>query len=119
MRKYAYLKTPYPYDEKTRFYKVMLYEAKEGVYLFGYACPDALLSCADFCYASLPDLYEDWEEKIDENGWVEMEDPLPDCQHDAFLPLRVKGREKGTPEWGKYEILQDGTWIDYDPQGEK
>ena len=52
---------------------------------------------------------------IDEKGWIEMEDPLPDCQHDAFVPLRVKGRDIGKPEWGKYETLKDGKWVDFIP----
>ena len=45
-----------------------------------------------------------------------MDDPLPCCQQDAFLPVRVKGRNIGKPEWGKYEVLQDGEWIEYNPE---
>jgi hypothetical protein len=30
----------------------------------------------------IEDVYEDWNDEID--------DPLPDCQHDALIPLRVK-----------------------------
>ncbi len=41
-------------------------------------------------------------------------DPLPDCQHDAFLPIRVKGRDIGKPQWGQFEILKDGQWVDCD-----
>ncbi|MBR6727917.1 MAG: hypothetical protein IKM08_06960 [Clostridia bacterium] len=36
-----------------------------------------------------------------------------DCQTDAFLPIRVKGRDKGTPQWGQYEILTDKGWAEY------
>ena len=115
MRKYARLKAPYKVDEKTSIYKIMLYEAEEGVYLFGYSDPDAVQCSSDRCYDSPEDLYADWNELIDETGWIELEDPLPYCQHDAFIPLRVKGRDTGKPEWGKYETLIDGHWIEYQP----
>lgn len=115
MRKYAYLKEPLKYGDNTVVFKIMLYEAEEGIYLFEYSSLDAVLSSRDRLYDRLTDLYEDWNDLIDENGWTEMEDPLPDCQHDAFLPLRVKGRNTGRPQWGKYEIYQDGEWKDYQP----
>ena len=105
MRKYAYLKEPLKYDEKNYVYKIMLYEAEEGFYLFEYFRPDAVMSSADRCYDSLDDLYEDWNERI--VSWIDLEDPLPGCQHDAFLPIRVKGRDTGRPEWGSYEILKE------------
>ena len=113
MRKYANLKKPLEREEGN-IYKVMLYEAAEGFYLFEYDSPDAVQCCEDRNYASLEDLYDDWNDLIDETGWLEIEDPLPDCQHDAFVPLRVKGRDAGKPEWGKYEILKDGEWVEYD-----
>lgn len=43
----------------------------------------------------------------------EINDLLPDCQRDAFLPIRVKGRNTGNPQWGQLEILKDGQWVDY------
>lgn len=45
-----------------------------------------------------------------------IEDPLPGCQHDAFLPIRIKGRESGNPQWGQYDILEDGEWKKYYPE---
>ena len=33
-----------------------------------------------------------------------------------FIPVRVKGRNVGKPEWGKFEVLQDGEWIEYNPE---
>ena len=111
MRKYAYLKDPLNYDGTGSVYKIMLYETSEGFYLFEYDRPDAVLCSADRCYPSLQDLYDDWNDLIDENGWIEIADPLPGYQHDAFLPVRVKGRKHGKPEWGKYEVLQDGRWV--------
>ena len=111
MRKYAWLKEPYQYDEKTLIYKIRLYETEEGIYLFEYSSPDAIQSCSDRCYDSLEDLFDDWNERIDERGWIELDDPLPHCQHDAFIPLRVIGRDTGKPEWGNFEIWKDGRWI--------
>ena len=102
MRKYAWLREPLKKDENEYIYKIMLYESEEGILLFEYSHPDANQCSSDRWYESLEDLYDEWNERIDERGWMELEDPLPDCQHDAFIPLRVKGRETGNPEWGKY-----------------
>ena len=115
MRKYAYLKVPLQSIDNGEVFKIMLYEAGEGVYLFGYCSPDAVLCSFDRCYPSIEDLYEDWNGLIDDRGWIGIEDPLPDCQHDAFLPVRVKGRDAGKPEWGKYETLRDGKWVAFEP----
>ena len=117
MRKYAFLKEPVNRDGADPIYKIMLYEAKEGYSLFEYTSPDAVMCSNDRYYESLEDLYDDWNDLVDENGWRDLEDPLPDCQHDAFIPVRVKGRDTGTPQWGKYETLMDGKWVTYDPAG--
>ena len=118
MRKYAYLKEPLKRDGNTCIYKIMLYETGEGIYLFEYSGPDAVQCSADRIYCSAEDLYDDWNDLIDERGWMEMDDPLPDCQHDAFIPLRVRGRNTGRPEWGKLETLRDGKWVEYKPEGQ-
>ena len=114
MRKYAFLKEPLKQEDRF-VHKVMIYTAEEGIYLFEYDHPDAARCCGDLLYASMEELLADWDERIDERGWIEIEDPLPDCQADAFIPLRIKGRNTGTPEWGRYETLKDGVWVDYDP----
>jgi hypothetical protein len=116
MRKYAYLKKPLKYDTDTVVYKIMLYVTEEGVYLYEYSSPDAVLCSSDRCYETLDDLYDDWNELIDERGWIKINDPLPYCQHDAFLPIRIKGRAAGKPEWGSYEIYEDGKWVEYIPE---
>ena len=117
MRKYAYLKQPRIVDCDMTIHKVMLYQTKEGVYLFEYSGIDALQCSADLFYDSLEALYEEWNDLIDEKGWIDLEDPLPGCQHDAFIPLRVKGRDAGSPEWGRYETVKDGVWVDFEPNG--
>ena len=113
MRKYAYLKTPLNADDGQSVFKIMLYEADEGVYLFQYSSPDAVLCSSDLFYPSADEVYEEWNSLIDEQGWVDIGDPLPDCQHDAWIPLRVKGRNTGHPLWGQYETLQNGEWVEY------
>lgn len=115
MRKYAWLKEPYNYNENDRICKIMLYETGEGTYLFGYSSPDAQQCSFDRLYASSEEAYEDWNGLIDENGWTRIDDPLPGCQHDAFIPIRVKGRDSGKPEWGSFETLKDGEWVEYRP----
>ena len=97
MRRYAYLKEPIKTNKKDYIYKIMLYQTKkDGVYLFMYCQKDAV-QCSF------------------EKGWIPIDDPLPYCQHDAFLPIRVKGRDIGEPQWGKLEILENGKWKEYIP----
>ena len=113
MRKYAYLKEPLRDGGYGPVCKIMLCEAEEGWYLFTYDRPDAVRCSSDRLYESPEDLYGDWNGLLDEQGWITLEDPLPGCQQDAFIPLRVKGRDTGKPEWGKYETLRDGVWVPY------
>lgn len=113
MRKYAYLKEPLRCNKSDYIYKIMFYQSEEGVYLFGYCSLDAVQSSSDRFYVTLDDLYEEWNNLIDGRGWIEIEDPLPNCQHDAFIPIRIKGRDVGKPEWGKYEVLKNGSWVEY------
>ena len=115
MRKYAYLKEPLKSSGNNIIFKIMLYETGEGFYLFEYYSLDAVQCSSDRLYDSLEDLYLDWNDLIDERGWIEIDDPLPGCQHDTFIPVRVKGRDIGKPEWGKYETLKDGKWVEYKP----
>ena len=113
MRQYAYLKEPYTYGDGVRIFKIMLYRDEKGVSLFEYDDANAVQCCADRWYPSAEEAHEDWDSLIDERGWLALEDPLPDCQHDAFIPLRVRGRSEGKPEWGKFETLLDGRWVEY------
>lgn len=114
MRMYAYLKNPIPANDKEMIYKIMMHEIrKQGVFVYMYLSPDAVMSSYDSYHPHLKDALEDWQDKIDERGWIKIDDPLPYCQHDCILPIRVKGREIGNPQWGKFEILKDGEWVDY------
>ena len=115
MRKYAYLKEPIKCNSEQLIYKIMIYQTPGGYSLFEYCSLNAEQCSFDEFYESIEDIYEIWNELIDERGWIDIDDPLPDCQHDAFLPIRIKGRNIGKPEWGKFEILKDGEWIEYNP----
>ena len=117
MRKLAYLKNPYKCNNKDTVYKIVVYRKKrEGVFLFYYCDINAVqASFDDYCFDDLEGVFEDWNDEIDERGWSDIGDPLPDCRDDALIPIRVKGRNTGKPEWGKLETLIDGEWVDYNP----
>ncbi len=113
MRKYAVLKEPIKVNKNDYVYKIMLYQSKKDVFLFQYCSMDAVQCSFDLWYPDVESVYEDWNDEIDEHGWIDIEDPLPDCQYDAFLPIRVKGCEVGKPQWGAIGILVDGQWKEY------
>ena len=114
MRKWAALTPPVEYNGRN-IRKIMIYQTPEhGTQVFLYAESEAQISCADEWYPTLPDALAAWEGAV-HSEWTQIADPLPGCQEDAFEPIRVKGRETGKPEWGKYEILRDGEWQVYDP----
>lgn len=113
MRKIALLK---PNDENAQ--RVMLYQMKTGkTYAFLYKSKEDDFAYADGWYESLTDAEESYKNRI--NGeWLVIADPLPFCQDDAILPIRVKGRDKEPlhPKWGEYEILVNGEWKEYIPK---
>lgn len=113
MRMYGYLKEPYDCGGKI-IYKVMIHEIPgEGTYTYYYTDPNAVFSTYDSYNDDLMTAVEEFEDELDENGWITIDDPLPYCQHDCILPIRVKGRENGNPQWGNYEILSNGKWMEY------
>ena len=116
MRKWAALRPDCRSVDGTSFRKIMLYPCAEGVYVFLYDTDDAVFCTTDEFCESEEEALERWEEEIDPDGWHVIDDPLPGCQHDSILPIRVKGRDQGAPQWGEYEILTDGKWVDYVPE---
>lgn len=113
MRMYAYLKNPVPANDKFYIYKIMIHEMKNETLVYKYTSPDAVFCSYDAWYPDKDSAVSDWQELIDDSGWIMLEDPLPDCQCDAFLPIRVKGRNVNKPQWGQFEILEDGVWKEY------
>ena len=116
MRMYGFLKASWLMDRRDRVCKVMLHETRrEGTFAYLYHSPDALFSSSGLRCPTLEDAREDWDGRLDPRGWISIEDPLPDCRHESPLPVRVKGRDRGAPQWGHYERLQDGEWKDFTP----
>ncbi|MDE7253629.1 MAG: hypothetical protein K2O32_11895 [Acetatifactor sp.] len=113
MRMYAYLKEPLPVNKNDYIYKIMIHEMKRETLVYKYISRDAIQCSFDDWYPDKDSAVEDWQELIDEKGWIMLDDPLPDCQDDAFLPIRVKGRNINKPQWGELEILENGIWTEY------
>ena len=107
MSKWAYI------SHESEYKMVMLCSGDNGIYVFLYDSPDAVFCSADEYYENEEDALDDWEDKIGPDGWHTVDDPLPGCQQDCILPIRVKGRDIGNPQWGRYEILIGGEWKDY------
>lgn len=117
MRMYGFLKKPYMCNKKDTVFKVMIHEITgQGVAVYLYTHKEAMFCSFDYFYTALEDALEDWEGELDERGWLKLDDPLPGCQHDAFLPIRIKGRECGKTQCGQFEILEDGEWKAYCPE---
>lgn len=94
--------------------KVMLYDCSDGVYVFGYDCLQDTASISDYLQDTLEDA-EDFcrgEYNLDSNNWILIADPLDNCQHDFILPTRIKGIENGNPDWGHFQTLVAGRWVD-------
>lgn len=112
MRKWAFFDRPFLYNG-LEMQKIMLYQTPCGeTYVFLYTQKDAQHCQADEWYADWQKALDVWD-NVPHSAWIAINDPLPDCQHDAALPIRVKGRQLGKPLWGQYEILQNGQWHDY------
>lgn len=120
MRMYGYLKQPYKMDEtdpeSDAIYKVMIHKDEndvDAVYVYLYTSIDAIFCSNDDYYTNVTAALKDWDSEIDERGWIQIDDPLPYCQDDSILPIRVKGRNTGNPQWGQLEILVDDEWVEY------
>ncbi len=111
---WGYIREPYKINQKDTVYKVMIHSMKkQGTMVYLYTALDAVQCSFDYCYPDVESALEDWDEQIDARGWIPIEEPMPGCQHDAFLPIRVKGRDIGKPQWGKLEVYENGIWKDY------
>ena len=114
MRMYGYLKEPIPANKRDLIYKVMIHQTRrDGVFAYLYTEKNAVFCSFDYHYTDLEDALENWDGEVEE--WFPLDDPLPGCQHDCPLPVRVKGRDTGRPQWGQYEILEDGEWKQFQP----
>ena len=113
MRKIAFISE----QNKENIKKVMIYENNSGVYLFGY---DTILDCNalfDEWYEYLNDAEESCEREynIKSEDWISISDPQDFCNIDYIMPVRIKGRDIGKPEFDCWEILLNGKWQSFQP----
>jgi len=125
MRKYAIINQPVffnAFGNKTLLKKVMIYFDGSCTLLFHYENTDECSGCSgDYWFENLEEA-EDYaleEYNIKPTDWIEIDDPLPHCQHDVIRPFRIKGRDVGNPIWGELESFDGEKWVDfiYDKRG--
>jgi hypothetical protein len=46
------------------------------------------------------------------SDWRIVPDPHPECQEDWVSQVRVKGRNEGAPQCGRFERFENGEWRD-------
>jgi hypothetical protein len=107
MRLVTYVQNPT--DDTVR---LMIYKSEEGIYVFGF---DDLADNA----SKWDNLFQDLDEalefcnhayNVDNDKWIKIEDPQSNRQHDWIERVRIKGKEKGQPQWGQFEQLINGRW---------
>lgn len=101
--------------ENSKVKRVMLFERdQQGCYLFLYNTLQDSPCFADYWYENVAQAKEDC--KVDygvvDTDWLPIPDPLPDCQDDWIAQVRVKGCNIGKPEFGTFEKLVNGNWIE-------
>jgi len=95
--------------------KVMVCEINENqVYIFLYTVEHDWFSDHSECFNSLEEaeLYCD-SLRVDNSGWIEIDDCLKYCNLDWIAPIRSKGRNIGEPQWGVYEKFDGAKWIEF------
>ena len=113
MRKIAFVTS----QNKENIKKIMIHESNNGVYLFGY---NTVLDCNgifDYWYENL-EVAERCcieEYNIKSEDWISVPDQQDFCNLDYIMPVRIKGRDIGKPEFDCWEILQNGKWQSFQP----
>jgi biofilm protein TabA len=112
MRKVAEVQNDHP-----EIKQVMIYECPDGVYVFPFATLEDGSAVSDEYYQSVEEADAECTKRygISDKDWKYIDDPLEHCQHDWIKPVRIKGRNVGKPEWGHFEILENGIWKDFIP----
>jgi biofilm protein TabA len=97
-----------------QYKRLMLYQVEDGVYLFYYDTEIDNSCIRDDWFHNLSSALKVTSEGfgINREDWIEIDDPLPFCQDDIIQPVRVKGRDVGSPQKGLWERLEDGKWMD-------
>lgn len=112
MRKIALVK-----NNHTEIKRVIVHETENGVYVFPCTSEKDGSSVGDYWYPTLEEADKSClsEYAIDASDWEFIDEPLEFCQQDWIEPVRIKGRNIGKPEWGKFEKLENGVWIEFIP----
>jgi biofilm protein TabA len=96
----------------------MVYQCSEGVYVFPFASDLDGSAAGDQWYETVSDADSAASEAygVVAADWRLVPDPAPGAQHDWVAPVRVAGRDAGSPQWGCFERLVHGEWVGFDPK---
>jgi hypothetical protein len=94
--------------------RLVLYATRDCVYVFPCASDHDGSAFGDEWFETLGEAEQACKERygVGAADWTDIEDPRPHCQHDWIEPVRVVGRDKGSPQWGRFERLEDGAWVE-------
>ena len=92
----------------------MIHDCDDGVFLFEYDILEDGLCIGDTWFENLDEAFESCKEDygVDRENWTQISDPLEHCQQDWIEPVRIVGRPIGDPQWGRFEKLVGGEWIE-------
>lgn len=108
MRKYCFFKDPVDGIQK-----IMMHQEDNSIYLFLYDTAGDKPCVSDLFFDSLIDAESFIVEEFgNELNWILIDDPLPGCQQDFISPTWVKERANGKQQWGSFERLVNGSWIE-------
>ncbi len=101
----------------TEYKRLMIHQLEQGVFLFLYNTQTEAPCVGDIWFEDLAAAseYVSTVFGISDDDWQVIPDTLPNCQDDFIRPVRVKGRDIGSPEWGRFEKLENGEWENYSP----
>jgi biofilm protein TabA len=119
VRKYAVLKEAFSIGAGETVKRLIVYETEhEGVYVFLSSFADDVGCYADCWFEDLESVDEYCADYgIRKEDWIEIDNPLSDCQHDFIRPVRLKGRNTGNPQFGRLEIFNGNEWVDLPARG--
>lgn len=101
--------------------RLILHSNDDGVYVFPCATVRDGSGLGDYWFQSVEDAEAAcWElYGVGAESWTEIDDPLPGCQQDWVDPVRIVGRADGSPQWGRLERFEDGTWVEIELIGDE
>lgn len=113
MRQIAVIENPL-----TEVVRLLVYITEEdGTSLYEYTTLEDGPCEYDHWFENEKQSYQYCEEKygVPVGQWRTISDPVEHGQHDWIKPVRMKGRNTGKPDWGVYEQLVDGEWVEIKP----